>query len=110
MSTNRLNQLQQFLKDSPKDSFIRFAIAKEYENLEQWDKALDFYLHILNDNPGYIGLYYHLGKLYERQEELTKAFSTYKDGMAIAKEAGDQHAFNELASVKLGLGDDEDFE
>ena len=31
MKSNRLNQLMSFLEASPEDSFILFAIAKEYE-------------------------------------------------------------------------------
>ena len=41
MSTSKLEQLLQFLEKSPEDSFIRFAIAKEYEKKDQLDKALD---------------------------------------------------------------------
>ena len=106
MSSNRLIQLMNFLKDSPKDSFIRFAMAKEYEKLEQWEKALDFYLSLVKDDPQYIGTYYHLGKLYERQEQFEKAFATYQNGMAMAKKLGDQHAFSELAGAKLALDGD----
>lgn len=110
MSTPRLEQLMTFLESSPNDSFILFAIAKEYEGLGEEDKALDYYLQLSQKDPDYIGTYYHLGKLYERKEDFLKAFQTYKTGMGIAQKAGDQHALSELAGAKLNLGDDEDFE
>jgi len=109
MSSNRLQQLFSFYENSPEDSFICFAIAKEYEKLENQEKALEFYLRIHSKDPDYIGTYYHLGKLYEQQEDLAKAFQTYKDGMVVAKRIGDQHALSELAGAKLALGDDDDF-
>jgi len=109
MSSNRLQQLFSFYEDNPKDSFICFAIAKEYEKLENIEKALEFYLGIQNNDPEYVGTYYHLGKLYEQQQDLAKAFQTYKEGMVIANRIGDQHALSELAGAKLALGDDDDF-
>ena len=110
MSKTRLEQLNEFLEASPGDAFILFAIAKEYENLDNLPKALEYYQLLEKDQPDYVGTYYHLGKLYEKMEEPNKAFQTYKDGMVISKKAGDQHAFSELAGAKLNLGDDEDFD
>lgn len=109
MAKTRLEQLMDFLEGSPGDAFILFALAKEYENLDNLPKALEYYQLLEKDQPDYVGTYYHLGKLYEKMEEAAKAFQTYKDGMQIAKKAGDQHAFSELAGAKLNLGDDEDF-
>lgn len=109
MSTSRLDQLQTFLESSPDDSFLIFAIAKEHEGLGNQEKALECYLRLIEEDPDYIGTYYHLGKLYEKQEAFDKAFQTYKAGMAVAKNIGDQHALSELAGAKLNLGDDEDF-
>lgn len=110
MESPRLKQLLAFLEDNPKDAFLRFALAKEYEGLGVDDQALATYLQLVESDPSYVGTYYHLGKLYEKQEELDKAFHTYKKGMTVAKAAGDQHALSELAGAKLNLGDDEDFE
>ena len=110
MSRNRLEQLFQFLEGSPEDPFLLFAIAKEYEKQENWEQTLEYYLKIVSKTPDYIGVYYHLGKLYEILDQLEKAFHTYKKGMNIARTAGDQHALSELAAAKLNLGDDEDFE
>lgn len=110
MSDARLQQLLQFQRESPDDSFIAFAIAKEYENLGERKQALDCYLQLKKQHPSYVGLYYHLGKLYEQLSKWKEAFETYKEGMAVARREGDRHALNELAGAKLNLGDDEDFE
>lgn len=110
MSTPRLKTLLNFLEESPNDSFITFAIAKEYEKMGDQQQALASYLKLKENDPNYVGLYYHLGKLYEQLDEIETAFFTYKKGMEVAKSAGDQHAFNELAGAKLYLGDDDDFE
>lgn len=110
MTRSRLQQLLQFYQNNPQDSFVLFAIAKEYEKLSDYDQAQTFYQKITTADPNYVGVYYHLGKLYENRGEPGKAFSTYRNGMSVARSIGDQHALGELAAAKLNLGDDEDFE
>ena len=110
MSSARLEQLKQFLAKTPKEPFILFAIAKEYEKLEQLPDALQYYEQLCQDAPNYVGTYYHLGKLLEQLGQDKKAFFTYKKGMEVAKAAGDNHSLSELAGATMELGDDDDFE
>ncbi|RMF01354.1 MAG: tetratricopeptide repeat protein [Bacteroidetes bacterium] len=109
MSQTRLQQLLAFWSDSPEDSFLLFAIAKEYEKLGQLEEALSKYLELKKIDPNYIGLYYHLGKLYEARGAAQMAWDTYSEGIRVARQVGDQHALNELATARLNLGDEEDF-
>lgn len=103
MTNSRLTRLFTFLKESPDDSFLLFAIAKEYEKLEDLDNALDYYLKLVAIDPDYVGTYYHLGKLYEEEEETEKALVAYQDGILIAKKIKDQHALSELMNAKMNL-------
>lgn len=106
---NRLKKLLKFYQDNPSDSFIMFALAKEYEKIGEENQAFQYYQLLQKTDENYVGLYYHLGKLLERQAQPSEAFQTYSKGMEIAKKAGDQHAFSELAGARLILGDEEDF-
>lgn len=110
MSSPRLQQLLTFLERSPKEPFIRFAIAKEYEKLGDFDQALHYYQLTVADSPDYVGTYYHLGKLQEQLNTPAEAWATYSTGMTVARQAGDQHSLSELAGARLELGDEEDFE
>ncbi|MCB0586811.1 MAG: tetratricopeptide repeat protein [Phaeodactylibacter sp.] len=103
MSTKRLEQLKALLEESPHDSFLSFAIAKEYEKTGDREKALRYYLYLEEHDPEYVGAYYHLGKLYEQMGEEALALETYDKGIAAARRAGDQHALGELAAAKLAL-------
>lgn len=106
---DRLDKLLQFLEENPEDNFILFALAKEYEKKEEDDQARTYYEQLRQINPKYTGLYYHLGKLWERKGEPARAFAVYTEGMEIARAAGEQHALSELAGARLALGDEEDF-
>ena len=103
MNNDRLLKLEAFLKDSPSDPFLLFAVAKEYEKLEQIENAMNGYLKLREVKPDYIGLYYHLAKLYEVLNKDLKALEIYKEGIDLAKSLGDFHALSELNNAKMNL-------
>jgi len=109
MANQRLEKLQSFFQENPNDPFLLFALAQEFGKLEEDQKSLEHYNLLTERHPDYVGTYYHLGKLLEKLERPADAFSTYRRGMEVAKSAGDQHAYSELAGAKLTLGDDDDF-
>jgi tetratricopeptide (TPR) repeat protein len=107
MTKTRLERLKGLLKENPEDSFLIFAIAKEYEKQGDEAQALEHYLKLRKQDPDYVGTYYHLGKAYERRGDPERASEVYEAGMEAARRAGDQHALSELAGAKLNLGGEE---
>lgn len=96
---DRIDKLNEYLQANPKDNFLRHALALEYIKEGDDAKAKNLFEEILNDNPDYIGSYYHLAKLLERIGETDNAIEWYEKGMAAAKQTGDNHAYNELQSA-----------
>lgn len=92
----RINKLKEFLVASPDDSFLNHALALEYVKMEDDNAALKLFEAILTRDPGYVGSYYHLAKLYERMGSIEKAVEWYKRGMEAAWAAGDHHSLNEM--------------
>ena len=95
----RLQKLQEFLKNEPNDPFLKYALATEYFNIEDYDKALLYYEDLISGHPDYVGTYYHLGKLYELLGRKPEAIEIYRTGMNVARKAGDNHAYSELQTV-----------
>ncbi len=93
---DRIEKLKEFLKENPADSFLNHALALEYIKLGDDKQARGLFEAILQREPGYVGSYYHLAKLLERNNETDEAIKVYEKGMQMAKEAGDNHAFGEL--------------
>ncbi|MGI8634963.1 MAG: tetratricopeptide repeat protein, partial [Segetibacter sp.] len=89
---DRINKLREYLKTAPNDSFLRHALALEYIKIGNDDEARKLFESILNDDPKYVGSYYHLARLLERVGENELAIKWYERGMETAKEAGDQHS------------------
>ena len=93
---DHIEKLKQFLQTSPHDSFLQHALALEYIKLGDDNTARKLFEELLDREPGYVGSYYHLGKLLERNEETDAAIKWYEKGMEEAKKAGENHAFGEL--------------
>ncbi len=106
--TPRMRRLLEMLDDNPNDSFLTYALAKEYEKQGEKHQALLLYRRLLDRDPAYLATYYHLGKLYETMGKTTEAIATYRAGMEHATRQGDQHTLQELAGAKLFLEDPED--
>lgn len=92
----RIEKLKGFLAQNAADSFVQHALALEYVKLGQEAEARQLFESILERDETYIGSYYHLGKLLERTGETDLAIAVYEKGMKRAKEAKDNHAYNEL--------------
>ena len=96
---DRIDKLKEYLKASPQDRFLRHALALEYIKVDSDTEARKLYEDILIQDPKYIGSYYHLAKLLERTGENDLAIQWYEKGMTAAKEAGDNHSYNELQAA-----------
>ena len=93
---DRLKKLQDFLLVNPADSFIQHALALEYIKMGNDAEARKIFETLLEREPGYVGSYYHLAKLLERNGDTELAIKWYEKGMAEAKQAGENHAYGEL--------------
>jgi len=96
---DRIEKIKEMLAGNPKDSFLCHALALEYIKLGNDSDARKLFESILENEPGYIGSYYHLAKLLERSGETNGAVKVYEKGMEVAKEAGDNHSLSELRSA-----------
>jgi Tfp pilus assembly protein PilF len=105
MSVDRIEKLKEFLKANPSDRFVQHALALEMIKAGNDAAARTLFEDILNSDPGYIGSYYHLAKLLERAGHIGSAIAWYEKGMAAAKKANDQHAYQELLAACEDLQD-----
>lgn len=103
---DRIAKLKEFLEANPNDSFVGHALALEYVKAGDDERARALFENVLLENEEYIGSYYHLAKLLERNDEKENAMKWYERGMLKAKEAGDTHSFNELRAAYEDLMDE----
>jgi Tfp pilus assembly protein PilF len=100
---DRIEKLLAFISKNPADSFLQHALALEYMKLDRDDEARNLFEDILSREPGYVGSYYHLGKLLEKNNDTEAAISWYEKGMEVAKKAGEMQAYGELKGAYESL-------
>jgi len=100
---NRIQQLEALLEADKTDSFLLFALAKEHEKIEDFDKAIEIFEDLHKSDPDYIGLYYHLATLYHECSLSEKAINICSIGINICKTEGDSHALAELQNLKMNI-------
>ena len=105
---SRIDQIRQFLQDSPNDSFLRYALAQELQKQGDVEAAKEAYLWLTDTQPSYVATYYHLGKLLIAQGEKEAALAWFNLGIEHAKAAKELHALSELQSAKLELEYEDD--
>lgn len=105
----RLQQILDFLKETPQDPFLHYALTMEYVKLKQDDKALEGFEKLLRDFPDYIGTYYHFGKFLENSGNPARAADIYREGILIARAQRKMHPLSELqGALRLLENPDED--
>ena len=100
---DRKERLWAFLREHPEDLFTRHALAMEYIKEGDDGQARELLEWVLAKDSAYIGSYYHLGKLLERQGDHSAAEAVYRRGIEAAGKAGDHHAMGELNTALILL-------
>jgi len=103
INNDKITLLQSFLQDDPNDSFTRFALAMELHKAGNPAAAEVTYRELLQLDPDYVGVFYHLGKLVETQGCKSEAKIVYENGIACALRINDSHAASELRQALTEL-------
>jgi tetratricopeptide (TPR) repeat protein len=103
MAMNRVETLLDFLREDPHDPFVQFALASEYLKAGDEESALQWFEKLVEEQPDYVGTYYHLGRLYRRLGRSEDAMRTYENGIEAATRVNDFHAASELRNAKMEM-------
>ncbi|WP_234570623.1 tetratricopeptide repeat protein [Rhodohalobacter sp. 614A] len=102
-NNQKIRELAESLKKNPDDSFTKFALALELLKKDDVTKAKVLFESVLEQDPDYLGVYYHLGKLYERQSRFEEAKKLFTDGYKVAKEQQNERTALELKDALESL-------
>jgi len=103
MSLPRIQQIQEYLQETPDDPFWIYALANEYVSQGADDEAEPLFRRLINSHSDYLATYYQYAKLCERHSNTEQALILYKDGMKLAKNKTDNKTFRELSDAHQNL-------
>lgn len=105
MEKKRVDHLLDMLSEDPKDSFLLYALALEYEKAGETQKAIAQLLTLTKEQPDYLATYYQLGQLLQLNNEFNKAKNYFEAGILLAQKQKNRKIEGELKEA-LSLLDD----
>ncbi|MBI3511135.1 MAG: tetratricopeptide repeat protein [Bacteroidetes bacterium] len=96
---SRKEQLEELLKEDPRDPFLHYGVALEYAKEGKLKEAIVRLEKLIAENENYLGAYYQLGQFYEKENETEKAKNIYSRGIALAKKQGNRKTEGEMRSA-----------
>lgn len=100
---NRLAELKKMLAVDPADSFLRYAVAMEYQKAGDLDQAIEEFQRLLARDPAYVAAYFMCGRALRDRGDKPAAHQLWIKGIAKAREIGDQHAATEMSEEMSSL-------
>jgi tetratricopeptide (TPR) repeat protein len=99
----RIPILEDILKEDPNNTFTLFALAKEWSNKGDFTTAIQYFIKLKEIDDQYLGLYLHLGKAYEANDEIEKALVIFREGCQVATSQNDEKSHSELQAALFNL-------
>ena len=87
----------------PDDPFAGYGLAMELAKLEDPAEARQAFEGLVRRHPAYVPTYLMFGNFLRRIGEVGRAAEVYELGVVAARDAGDDHALDELRSARAEL-------
>lgn len=100
---NKISRLAKNIQQDPSDTFSKFALALELLKEDHVEKAQLLFEAILKQDPDYLGVYYHLGKLYQRRQMFSLAKEMFGKGIQLAEKKNETRTKSELSEALIQL-------
>jgi predicted Zn-dependent protease len=95
---DRLARLKMLCDADPTNPFAWYTLAMEQKKTDA-QAALATFATLRTNHPAYVATYYQYAKTYEQAGDFDRAKETYREGMKVARAAGDNHAYGELETA-----------
>ena len=95
--SDRIHQLEDFIKEDPSDPFNYYALGLEYITKSE-STALAIFKRLVQEHKDYVPTYYQLAKLYEQLGQRDNALQIYHEGIVIARQQNDLKTLRELSA------------
>lgn len=92
----RREQIQSMLEADPTDPFLLYALAMEDRKDGHLDVAVRGLERVLSQNEQYVAAYFQKAQILHELGETETACQALKDGIAMARKVGDDHAASEM--------------
>jgi Flp pilus assembly protein TadD len=96
---SRIARLEQMLADEPNDPELRYALAMEHVSAGDDGQAVRCFRELLERSPDHAPAYHQAGRALDRLGRTDEARETLRQGVAVARRRGDEHAAGEMQGL-----------
>lgn len=105
-SEQRIERLNEMIAKDPTDSFSRYALALEYNGINEPLTAIEHLEALIAQDPKYIAAYHQLGQLYGKMNKTKEAKTAYRAGIDLATGADEEKEAKEMREELEELEDE----
>ncbi len=105
-SEQRIETLKGMIEKDPDDSFSRYALALEYNGINEPLNAIEILEELIRRDEKYIPAYHQLGQLLSKMNKTQVAKKMYRTGIDLAMAAKDDKAAKEMREELEELEDE----
>jgi thioredoxin-like negative regulator of GroEL len=96
---DKITILNEILVQNPSDTFARYGLAMEYASRGETEASLAEFDRLLNHNPEYTAGYFMAAQTLSKAGRNEEAKSRLAQGIASARQTGNQHAEREMQAM-----------
>jgi hypothetical protein len=100
---SRREKIEAMLGDDPGDTFLRYSLAMELDKEGDHDASIAKFMELTRDNPPYVPAFFMAGQQLARLSRNDEARAVLRDGIAAARDQGDDHAVGEMSEFLATL-------
>ena len=100
---SRREKIEAMLLDDPHDTFLRYALALEFDKEGRHDESLAGLRQLAAGSPPYVPAYFQGAQQLVRIDRVDEARTMLRDGIDAARAQGDAHAAGEMSEFLAGL-------
>ena len=100
---SRREQLEAMLADAPDDTFLRYALAMEWDSEGEHQRSLEIHQSLMDDQPPYVPSFFMSGQQLAKLDQIEAAMVVLQQGIKQANQQGDAHAAAEMTEFLESL-------
>ena len=97
--TERIQYLENILKDEPEDPFVYYALGLEYFNQGTLEKAKEMFSYLLENHVDYLPVYYQAAHLMIKMDDMPSARKIFIGGIELALKLSNHKILLELRNA-----------
>ncbi|HZN36518.1 MAG TPA: tetratricopeptide repeat protein [Pirellulaceae bacterium] len=100
----RREKIEAMLMAEPRDGFLRYSLACEYDNEERFDESWKLFEGLMADRPPHVASFLRGAQLLVKLDRIADARAVLRTGIEAARQQGEAHAAGEMGELLASLG------